>query len=151
MLPEDASLYIRAPILPPMCTDWYHRIHQTTEMEELISVARDDPSKFTFTWACWLDFHYSLCVVMPQLTPRWLSKSGQIFMKDGNSEEFSLLLFLSFLSVIISTFPNYDRTLTYPSGIKPFHSMLFSCNPSTFVLHKHVSLSPSFLPSPIVR
>lgn len=46
--------------------DWYYRIGQTAEMEEMISVANDNPSKFTHTWGCWIHFQDSLTNITTQ-------------------------------------------------------------------------------------
>lgn len=66
MLPDDAFSHT-----PSTWADWDQRICQTMEMEELICVAHYDPSKFTCTWACCLDFQELLS------TPDPASGAGQ--------------------------------------------------------------------------
>lgn len=44
---------------PPTLSHWHRYVCQTPDMEELISIARGSPFKFTRTWACWL--HYLDC------------------------------------------------------------------------------------------
>lgn len=41
-----------APIVP----EWLTRLGNIAEMEELIHIAWDSPSKFSWTWACWSHF-----------------------------------------------------------------------------------------------
>lgn len=38
---------------PPSVTQWFAQIQKTAEMEELIHLARDTPSKFGKIWPCW--------------------------------------------------------------------------------------------------
>lgn len=54
-----AKLYIplhwgspRFPTVP----EWLNRIDKIPEVEELIHIARDSPSKFSQIWACWTHF-----------------------------------------------------------------------------------------------
>lgn len=37
----------------PLIKEWFGRIKRISEMEELIHIARDSPSKFGIKWACW--------------------------------------------------------------------------------------------------
>lgn len=40
----------------PMIREWFRRINNMRDMEELINISQDRMSKFTATWFCWLDF-----------------------------------------------------------------------------------------------
>lgn len=41
-----------APTIP----EWLKRVEKIAEMEELIAIAKDCPTKFSYTWACWSHF-----------------------------------------------------------------------------------------------
>lgn len=41
---------------PPTIKEWFHRIQQTKNMEDLIHQSKDSQTKFTKTWACWIHF-----------------------------------------------------------------------------------------------
>lgn len=48
-------IYWGSPQIPTV-KEWFHRIRKTAEMEELIHISRDTPSKFSTKWACWVHF-----------------------------------------------------------------------------------------------
>lgn len=40
----------------PSIEEWFNRIGEVAEMEELINISRDTPTKFGAKWACWIHF-----------------------------------------------------------------------------------------------
>lgn len=40
----------------PTIPEWFTQINKIAEMEELISISRDSPARFSMTWACWIHF-----------------------------------------------------------------------------------------------
>lgn len=44
---------------PPTMTEWFKRIEKISEMENLIHQAKDTPTKYGRTWACWIHFRES--------------------------------------------------------------------------------------------
>lgn len=52
-------------------SDWYKHINKIAEIEEIIAVSKDSPSKFTSTWACWLHFRSSAEYSQALGIPTW--------------------------------------------------------------------------------
>lgn len=44
---------------PHLISDWLKRVGKIAGMEDLIHQAKDNPTKFRTTWACWIHFRDS--------------------------------------------------------------------------------------------
>lgn len=56
-------------ITPPTVTEWLQWVDKTADMEKLIHQAKDNPTKFSDTWACWTHFRDSAASTSPSNRP----------------------------------------------------------------------------------